>query len=168
MQLFIIAILKPIESLHAKFLSWELDRKAESVATSQPIVLRWYLKKIFGKIHANVQDEFSIGYTLNTGYFFIFEDEAELTPHLPDDNMYSFENQEDEDDVMSRGTIDEDNIMYVRDRGEIDYEADEAVLNIYAPKQVAGVTDEEYKRLINQCLDRYIINKMDYQIIITD
>ena len=166
--MFIISIVKPIESLHEKFLTWALNRKAESVATSQPIVLRWYLKKVFGRIQEDESSEFSIGFSVTSGYFFIYEDEAELTPRLPDDNMFSFENQDDEDDVLSRGIIDENNVIFVKDRGEIDYETDESVLILYAPKQIAGVSDAEYKRLINQCLDRYIINKMDYQIVITD
>lgn len=168
LQSFLIGITTPLTGLHGSFLSWALMRKAECVATSQPIMLLWYLKKVFENLIENNQSQFSLEYNSDASYLYICEDDDELSGHLPDDNLYSFEDSTDETDILGRGIsgVDSNCLIFTKDRFEMDFESVGAMLCVYAPKQMSGISDDNYKRMIRQCLDRLLVYNMEYEILI--
>ncbi len=168
MQSFLIGITQPLVSLHESFLSWAIDRKAECVATSQKIVLRWYLTKIFQRVMVNKNAQFAIDYVVDAGYLHIYESESELEDYLPDDNLFVFEDAADEQDVIGQEIegVDSDCIIYTQDKDEINFDSDEATLCVYAPKQMSGLSDSDYKRLVRQCVERLAVYDMEYSVII--
>ena len=162
----LLASISPIESLHKEWREWALDRIIESVATSQPVVLRWYLKKMLLPYMENAADEFGI---LSYGadyYIFIFEDKAEQNLKGSVGSYWLFEDSEDEANVLANKIdgVDASHLMNVRDFGEVGSDNVNARLIVVAPNHSSSISDVNYKRLIKQCIEKYLVYEMDYEI----
>lgn len=162
----LLASISPIESVHQAWREWALARIIESVATSQPIVMRWHLKKMLSPYMANSEDEFEIVYSGATYYIIIFEDETEQVSRKNISNYWVFEDEQDEQDMTGRKIdgVDINHIIYTRDMGETGTDDLDAQLTIVAPSHISSVSDSNYKRFVKQCVEKYLVYEMDYEI----
>ena len=166
LSMFLYGIMLPIEHIHDAFKEWALKRIVESVATSQPIIFRWYLKKMMGQYIENKNDEFSFGYSVQDGYLKVYEDEAELTSHLPSDNFWMFEDNDDMENMLEQEItdLDEEHCFVAYNAEEVIETDGSGNLSIYAPKQVSTCESEDYVRMIRQCVAKYLIYDMEYNV----
>ena len=154
----------PLESVHLLWRVWALDRIIEASATSQPIVLKWYLEKTLSKYFSKEDDEFEIVEAEASYYASIFNDQAEQNRLQNTYGVYwSFENNSDRN--SHSGIIDE-NWLYAYDRNEATIEDVEASLAIIAPElsTQCGLSQNEYKREVKKCVEKYLVYKINYEI----
>ena len=96
----------------------------------------------------------------------VYEDETELSSHLPNDNFWMFEDETDMDDMIEQEItdVDEEHCLVISDYEEVVDQDGGGSLSIYAPKQISTCDNEDYVRMINQCVTKYLVYDMEYNV----
>ena len=165
----LLAGASPLESLHLKWREWALSKMIDAVATSQPVVLMWYLKKVFLPYMADKNEEFSTMAEESKYTPYIFENTGEFR-YYEYDNNHNWFAFEDDDDVANSF---QDNYSLMDSSWLYSVNFEEAVsagsdkLTIYAPKQINSLSNEAYIRAIRQSVEKYIVyDNFEYNIVI--
>ena len=165
--LFLLSIISPIESLHFNWRKWALAKTIEASASTQPVVFRWYLKKMLQPYMANPNDEFRIGVGEAEYYLYIFEDDADFNKYTNFGYYWLFENLADKNDIVNRhiDNAGEENWILIKERGE-NTDDTEAAVTISAPSHISTISDSDYVRMIKQCVEKYLVYDIQYEITI--
>ena len=165
----LLADASPLESLHLKWREWALSMTIDAVATSQPVVLMWYLKKVFLPYMADKNDVFSTKAEESQYQPFLFENSSEYRAYERSNNhnWYSFlDNYEAMESYQDNGALMESTWLYA-----VNFEEAVSVVDntftIYAPKQINSLSDEAYIKSIRQRVERYLVyDNLEYNVVI--
>lgn len=155
---FLAAVCTPLDSVNKSFCEWARDTLVDAAMTSQVVVMKWGLKCKLGKYMLNSADDFYFDTYDRSNYATLYENNAEQDGAPEVKQIYMSENEGEKlGENVAR--------VLIRDRDEITGEGNEIL--IAAPPHNGRVTDEEYERLIKQCLEKYLVYDVEYKIIIS-
>lgn len=167
---FILACLHPLESTHLEWRNRAFYRLAEAMATSQPIVLRWYLTKVFQPYFVDKSKVFTTSMSEPEQYIYVFENDMDEQANGA--GLQKWWTYEDGYDMASvaRQNIEGElaGWMYVIDETEFDSD-ESATLNVYAPQQINSLDNDTYINLIRQQIEKYLVyDDVDYIVNIVN
>ena len=157
--LLLDAISHPLQSIHAIWKKWALERLIEASITSQPMSIIWYLNYRFRKYFQNQTDSFLLSIDgLNTKSTIWYLEEQPLyegtTPWL----------QENPSDTLDSESAKK---LVTRNLNEVNNE--QIGIIIYAPKIIETTlfTLEMYTNEIRKSVDKYLtVQDITYSVII--
>lgn len=156
---FMSAICSPLNDVNERLLSWAQELITEAVATSQPVVLKWFLNEKLRIYFKDSDAEFQL-MVHDSSEMFVYEDQEELAKYQNIQDIYMLENI---DDTALSET--DNKIQLVTYDSEI-VEVSGDSLTIVAPAHNSLIRDIEYSQKINYWIDRYLVNSVKYNIII--
>lgn len=156
---FMSAICSPMNDVNESFTSWTKEKIAETVATSQPVVLKWLLDEKLQGYFQDSDSHFQIMFR-NNSEMFIYEDQEEYSQYQDVQDIYALENIEDS--ALS-GT---DNKIQLTsyDLGEL--ESDYDSFTVVAPTHSSLIGEKEYKRQITYWVNKYLVYNIKFNIVI--
>lgn len=152
---FMSAICSPLNDVNKKFTEWAKGIIEDAVATSQPVVLIWYLNEKFRKYFQDSSDSFQI-HTVTSEVQFVFENQEELSKHTDIADIYMPENIDDTSvDGLKRA------VAY-----DVYNSIQNNALVIAAPGHNSTIGDNEYVKRIGQCVKKYLVYNLQYSVVI--
>lgn len=156
---FMSAICSPLNDVNDRLLSWAQELITEAVATSQPVVLKWFLNEKFGIYFKDSGAEFRL-MVHDSSEMFVYEDQKELSKYQNIQDIYILEDVNDTALSEADGKIQ----LAVYDFDVVDVSGDS--LTIVAPMYNSLINGKEYEQKIKYWIDRYLVNDVKYNIVI--
>lgn len=146
-HLFLKALVAPLQILNAKFCIWADEMRVKAMMTSQPILMEWYLNRLFKKYFINAISEFEI---LSYNRAIVETLHAYLSSETDREYVYGEDEAKGDENSFLMSEIDHQYSFYV-----------------YAPMpNAAMISEDEYKAMIGSVLNKYKLASKSYLIII--